>query len=220
MKEAARQLRTLGLLCCLTIAFTATAMAQQYATKNEKPSTAKEALGRFEQLMAEAEKDSTKEYNKIYLMTMAAPTAFEAGETEKARAYSQELLDYSAKAQKDWNTGNQIHVGNLVLGRIALAAGDVEKAKQYLLEAGKTPGSPQLDSFGPNMLLAKDLLAKSERDTVIAYFDLCAKFWEDGRDHLTTWKAQVRKGETPVFGANLNYQLSVWRFANWDNLQR
>lgn len=220
MKEAARQLRTLCLFCCLTIAFTATAMAQQYATKNEKPSTAKEALERFEQLMAEAEKDSTKEYNKIYLMTMAAPTAFEAGETEKARDYAQGILDHAAKMKKDWNTGNEIHVGNLVLGRIALAAGDVEKAKQFLLEAGKTPGSPQLDSFGPNMLLAKELLAKGERDTVIAYLDLCANFWEDYRPTLDKWKTQVTKGETPAFGANLSYQIDVWRFVNWDALQR
>ena len=72
--------------------------------------------------------------------------------------------------------------GHMVLGRVALKRGDVETAKRELLLAGATPGSPQLDSFGPNMSLAKDLLEKKQADTVIEYFALCVKFWklEDG----------------------------------------
>jgi hypothetical protein len=47
--------------------------------------------------------------------------------------------------------GNAIQDGNIVLCRIALLDGKVEAAKVSLKEAGKTPGSPQLGSFGPNM---------------------------------------------------------------------
>jgi hypothetical protein len=55
------------------------------------------------------------------------------------------------------------------------------------------------------MLLAKNLLEKKEDETVLKYFELCAKFWkgEDGR--LNEWKAAVLKGETPDFRANLRY---------------
>ena len=56
------------------------------------------------------------------------------------------------------------------------------------------------------MRLAKQLLAKGDRDTVIQYLNLCAKFWEDSRGQLETWKAAVLKGEEPKFGANLVYQ--------------
>ena len=38
-------------------------------------------------------------------------------------------------------------------------------AAEYLLKAGATSGSPQLDSFGPNMSLAKDLLGKDQRES-------------------------------------------------------
>ncbi len=50
--------------------------------------------------------------------------------------------------------------------------------KKYLIAAGKSPGSPQMDSFGPNMTLAKDLLEKGERDAVLEYFMRCRKFWK------------------------------------------
>jgi hypothetical protein len=49
------------------------------------------------------------------------------------------------------------------------ANGDIEEAKKQLLLAGKTPSSPQLNSFGPNMILAKELLDKGEKDTVLHY---------------------------------------------------
>ena len=52
------------------------------------------------------------------------------------------------------------------------------------MAAGATPGSPQLDSFGPNMTLAKELLEKGQPDVVLHYFALCKNFWEDGRPLL------------------------------------
>ena len=69
--------------------------------------------------------------------------------------------------------------------------------------AGRTPGSPQLNSFGPNMLLAKELLEKGEREKVLVYFALCAKFWQSGSVQLKLWSTQVKLGSDPDFGANL-----------------
>ncbi|MGZ8846697.1 MAG: hypothetical protein ACXW3C_09565 [Pyrinomonadaceae bacterium] len=78
------------------------------------------------------------------------------------------------------------------------------EAKKQLIEAGETPGSPQLDSFGPSMTLAKELLEKGERDVVIQYFQLCANFWKN-RSELDQWTATVKGGGTPNFGAHLAY---------------
>jgi hypothetical protein len=92
----------------------------------------------------------------------------------------------------------------MVLGRIAVREGRIEDAKRFLIEAGKSPGSPQLDSFGPDMGLAKDLLEKGERDTVLEYFQLCRKFWEVGRrGKLDQWTKDVKAGKMPDFGLNL-----------------
>ncbi|NQT11979.1 MAG: RNA polymerase subunit sigma-24, partial [Planctomycetes bacterium] len=94
---------------------------------------------------------------------------------------------------------------NLVLGRIAVQEGRIEDAKRHLIEAGKSPGSPQMNSFGPNVSLAKDLIEKGEREVVLEYFDLCRKFWELHRDRLDEWSQEVKDGKVPDFGANLVY---------------
>jgi hypothetical protein len=94
---------------------------------------------------------------------------------------------------------------NIVEGRIALKKGNVEEAKRDLISAGKTQGSPQLNSFGPNMSLAKELLEKRERAIVIQYFDLCSRFWKSDYGKLNEWKEIVKKGEIPEFGANLQF---------------
>ncbi|WP_298861940.1 hypothetical protein [uncultured Gimesia sp.] len=89
------------------------------------------------------------------LLAQLAKAALVAQEITKARGYAEKMLSQN---NSDWNSGNHIHHGNITLGRIAIAADDVEAAKQYLINAGKTSGSPQLNSFGPDMSLAKELL--------------------------------------------------------------
>ena len=86
-----------------------------------------------------------------------------------------------------------------------MQSGDVTNAKKYLLEAGKTTGSAQLNSFGPNMTLAKELLEKGEKETVLKYFESCAKFWALGKTRLSGWTLEVKAGKIPDFGANLRY---------------
>ena len=91
---------------------------------------------------------------------------------------------------------------------MAFDAGDIKEAKRFLLEAGKTPGSAQLNTFGPNMFLAKNLLEMKEREVVFEYFELCAKFWKRNNGRLEQWKNNVLKEEMPDFGANLAYRIN------------
>src|SRR5205823_3258587 len=107
------------------------------------------------------------------------------------------------KFQGNWNYGNAMQDANLVLGRIAVREGRIDQAKRFLIEAGKSPGSPQMDTFGPNMSLAKDLLGKGEPDVVVQYFDLCRKFWKMDDGRLNKWSQQAKLGTIPDFGANL-----------------
>ena len=143
------------------------------------------------------------EIEKFYMLSDLARIAFEAGEFEKARTYASQLVNKASQYRNDWNHGNALHHGNIVLGRLALKSGDLNKAKEYLIEAGTTPGSPQLDSFGPDMTLAKELLEKGEKEIVIKYFQLCSKFWEMGRDDLEDWTSTAKAGGIPDFGGNL-----------------
>ena len=129
----------------------------------------------------------------------------EAGALAKAKRYAEELLHLSISYKDDVVYGNAIHKGNLILGRIALREGDVEAAKLHLLYSGETPGSPNLISFGPNMILAKELLEAGEREIVLDYFVLCDKFWVMGFDKLKYWAAIVQSGSMPNFGPHLFY---------------
>jgi hypothetical protein len=153
-----------------------------------------------EQELADLEQDSGgggKDRRSSRLPEMALKAAA-LGQDEKAKAWAAELLA-SAKNPKDWNYGNAIHAGHSVLGLVALHSDDMGAARQELLAAGNTPGSPQLNSFGPNMVLASELLKKGERDTVLEYFELCRKFWKMGGPQLDSMSATVKQGGTPAF---------------------
>jgi hypothetical protein len=169
--------------------------------KEKVPVTPNARLDKATKRLATAKTDM----EKFYALNDAAKQSFVVGRTEDARKYATELLAQLPKFQGDWNYGNAVQDGNLVLGRIAVKEGKIDDAKRRLLEAGKSPGSPQMDSFGPNVSLAKDLLEKGERDVVLEYFELCRKFWKLENGRLDKWSAEVKSGKIPDFGANLVY---------------
>ena len=136
------------------------------------------------------------------LLEDLAKAAFAADQLDKGRRYAELMLQ---NTEAGWNYGNRVHHGNLVLGRIVLREGNIEEAKSRLIAAGKTPGSPQLNSFGPNMLLAKALLEIGEREVVIEYFELCSKFWKRHRGRLDEWGTLAAASRIPDFRGNLRY---------------
>lgn len=137
---------------------------------------------------------------KESLLTSLAKSALLACLNDEAKKFAMMMLDDDAEG---WDYGNRIHHGNLILGRLALLEGKIDEAKSRLLLAGKTPGSPQLGSFGPNMQLAKELLERGESDVVLEYFALCKEFW--GCGDVQPWVDDVKSNRIPDFGANLAY---------------
>lgn len=131
-----------------------------------------------------------------------AEARFINGDLNKAKADADSALTKLDPKRDSWNHGNLVFALHQLRGRIALAQGDVKEAAAQLMASGKTSGSPQLNSFGPGMSLALELLGKGERAAVIDYLDLCAKFWSPGRAKIPAWKTQIEKGETPDFGPN------------------
>ena len=160
--------------------------------------------GPRERGVAALQKAKTEE-ERYYALGDAAKQAFTNGDYADAKTYAVELATLTPKYKGNWNYGNAIQDSNIVLGRLALKEGRVEDAKTHLIEAGKSPGSPQMDSFGPNMSLAKDLLEHGEKEVVVEYFTLCKSFWEMHRGRLDEWIVLVQAGRIPNFGANLVY---------------
>ncbi len=134
-----------------------------------------------------------------------ATRAFQQGDRAGAASLARRLLVLAAEHPMRWYTGNAIHHGHLMLGRVALADGDVATARAELLASADNGGSPQLKSFGPNMRLARDLLQVGERDVVRQYLALCRSFWTYGGKRLDAWDAAIAAGQMPDFGANLEH---------------
>lgn len=109
------------------------------------------------------------------------------------------LHDY--KLIRHWNYGNAVHEAHTILGLIYFKEGNITTAKKHLIESGKTPGSPQLNTFGPSMLLANSLLKIGEKEAVIHYLELTQLFW----DGYTTnnWIYHIKQGTMNDFTENM-----------------
>jgi tetratricopeptide (TPR) repeat protein len=153
----------------------------------------------------QALKDASSARERLHDLPEVAQAAFEAGEYSRAAEYSEEALDLAAQPEYSSDKADALHYSNIVLGRIDLRQGDSRDASAHLLKAAAITGNPHLDTFGPNMILAKELLDKGNQQSVLAYFDLCSKFWKDDDGKLAAWRAAVLSGKSPDFGANLRY---------------
>ena len=152
-----------------------------------------------EQILADTEQNlgGLSGQERAYALPDLAKAAVDAGALDKAVGYANEALQHAAQSdprQRDWNYGNEIYTGNMVLGLVALRQDDVGKARQYLLESAKTPGSPVLGSFGPDLRLASELLKKGEKDAVLEFLEACRSFWKIGGPRLDALIAKVRAG--------------------------
>jgi len=132
-----------------------------------------------------------------------AQMAYAAGDYDRAKRCALALLQVSQGQELGAVNPDRDATANLILGRLALHDGDTAQAERRLLILGRVPGSPVRDTYGPNMRLAKDLLAAGRRDAVLAYFDECGSFWK--QPQLAEWRSDVAQGRTPHFGANLYY---------------
>jgi len=171
------------------------------STGADKKSLAASAYQNFER----AYRLQSRDQEKRMLLSQLATSALEAGEVQTAQGWALAALDDAKNAKSDWSVADSVHHAHIILGRIALRSGDLAEAGEHLIQAARSDGSPVLGSFGPNMMLAKELLEKGERDAVIEYFQKCASFWKNDRGQLVQWAATVREGGIPNFGANLAY---------------
>jgi len=166
------------------------ASAQRQLTLSQAwPRTRAQVLADFENDLEGAEPALRQAF-----LPQLAKAAFDAGAIDQAERYAYELLG-STDDRAD--AGTAVHDGHLVLGRVAMARNDIDLAKRHLLEAGKTSGGPVLDSFGPDLSLAQQLLDAGESAVVLEYLAQCETFWTMGRPQLAKWEEAIRAGERP-----------------------
>lgn len=169
-------------------------------TGDSRREAAARSFAEYEQAFA----CETEELKRFWMLDDLAHAAFDAGEWNKARAFATDLLRQAEQPGYFYHkNGRAIFYGNLVLGRLALKSGDIAEAKRCLLESGKTTGDPVLRSGGPDMTLAKELLERGERETVVEFLQLCTRFWQPDDQKAERWIYEIQNGIMPDFGNNL-----------------
>jgi tetratricopeptide (TPR) repeat protein len=139
------------------------------------------------------------EESAFYALPDAALAAFRIDRFEESEAFAKQALALAPSYKANWNYGNAIHFARTALGLLALRRGDIPAAVAELAESGATRGSPQLNSFGPSMELAKQLLCAGEFQAVQKYLMQCRLFWEMGTAWLDIWEMKVRAHQIPNF---------------------
>lgn len=156
------------------------------------------------------------DYARFYTAALWIKRAYKKRRWERVARLAQRYLAQAERYHRDWNYGNAIHDGNQWLGLARLQQGGIEGAKECLVRAGLSPGSPQLDSFGPSMTLARELLQRGERTAVAEYVDLIAQFWTREKAYhadisghselmaekqrlLEEWKVDIAAGRVPDY---------------------
>ncbi|MBV9959086.1 MAG: DUF3858 domain-containing protein, partial [Acidobacteria bacterium] len=167
----------------------------------EKSGLTTRALEQYEKAITlnKQERSHQRDRDRASLLRHAAETAFDAAQLEKAKSYATELLLEYGHDLTAYSYSDAAHYGNIIQGRIALREGDLAKAKEHLLIAGRTPKLAGRTFFLPDTNLVRELFARKERDAVLEYLQLCEGFYEHKRKLFQRWEQMIRKGQTPSF---------------------
>jgi hypothetical protein len=154
---------------------------------------------------------------------MAAKAALEAGDNAKALAYATEAFATAQAREADrkkrgfkeaWRhdgIAKTYYYANFVFGRLAILKGDIRSAEQYLLASGQTPGGPVINSYGPNLSLALELLKNGDAESqrvVVQFIEEIRAFWHITPAPFDSWISQIKANKVPDFnstGSNLYY---------------
>lgn len=163
----------------------------------------------------------TARLSRFYGLNDQISAAYQANNFAKVEELAKENLALAAVYRCNWNYGNAVHNTNRVLGLVSLKNGDTETAAAYLLKAGKSTGSPQLNSFGPELDLANNLLQIDKVEPVKAYLKDIKSFWEMDHGKVDAWLKQIENGEKPELNRfvqnepGLLMEIAAWLALAW-----
>ena len=148
---------------------------------------------------------ATDQLKRFYSLKQLIEAAYKANDMVAATNLAKEYLELARTYRCNWNYGNAIHDANNFLGLISLRNGETEAAVDYLLKAGKSTGSPQLNTFGPDLALANELLKQGQVAAVKTYLTDIKTFWEMDSGQVANWLTRIENGDKPEldrFGAH------------------
>lgn len=129
-----------------------------------------------------------------HVLRSLAEVAFAAGQDDKALEFARQALS----SDEAWDQAELAHVGNIVLGKLALRRGDVKQARAKLLSAAAVSPDSAVAWFSPDFSLASSLLERGQKKAVLRYLRLCSRTWTDERDRLEEWIVLLRNDRVPL----------------------
>jgi hypothetical protein len=134
--------------------------------------------------------------------SLAAEAAYLAQDLDTACIYAQRVLDIKSHLRNEGLRfgeviGGSDCIAHHILGCIAIANGEVDKAEGHLLAATDTVGSPSLATFGPDLDLAQHLIDLGRTSAVTVYLEALKEIWTRGRPVIESWLQDLNGGKRP-----------------------
>jgi hypothetical protein len=133
-----------------------------------------------------------------------AEFAWLAGDPSKTRQNAYRVLEIARAWKTQWQRADAINSAETLLGYVELAEGRLVAAEAHLLASAQVPGSPVLDTWGPDLGLAAELLARGRRESVLQYLKLCKRFWDLGPGAIDRFEEAIRAGRAPDFSGHVH----------------
>ena len=171
-----------------------------YGSPEDNESAAKHAM-KYAQMSFNLAKSNRTKLNAIEELMM---DAYYAQNYTQANDYA--LMEHKYLPSSDPTLDpDVIYHSYMMQGLVALHNKDIPAADNFLLKSGQSSGSAPLDSFGPNMMLADQLLQNGQKAVVLQFLQECATFWNEGTNTLKQWMAEIKQGQHPDFSMQENY---------------
>jgi len=135
--------------------------------------------------------------NDFLQVLNAAQACFLAGYYEDSKRFTEQLKDNWGSFDRYTTEGGMLNEYHTLMGRHALREGRREEAVEHLMKSVdvKRPSATMV-SFGPNTILAQELLQKGQSEVVVAYLDRIAEFWKT--EPVVIWKGKINRGRIPA----------------------
>jgi hypothetical protein len=153
----------------------------------------------------------TDRLKRFYALDDHVKKAYAANDFAGTGKLATEYLELANLYRCNWNYGNAVHDANRVLGLVSLKKGDTDAAIVYLREAGKSTGSAQLNTFGPELDLANELLKRGQTEAVQGYLKDIEKFWKMDNGQVAAWLAAIDAGERPELDRSATQRSGIYQ---------
>tara|TARA_B110001454_G_C12723312_1_gene436647 strand:+ start:63432 stop:64088 length:657 start_codon:yes stop_codon:yes gene_type:complete len=143
----------------------------------------------------------------FYSLSERLKRAVKSKDCPKMQSLAGELLAVAPYYSSNWNYGNAIFDGHMAYASCEAKDKKFDSAIHHMTEAAKTPGSPQLNTFGPpyhDMSVLSDLLREGKKAEVVAFLNSLKRFWdlEFSQEYFDVWDKEIEAGRIPKFDSS------------------